>query len=171
MTGMNQCVVAVFESHEAARSAVKAVISAGVDRGAVSLIGRTLEDENELRDVINQGDKGQKGVATGAGLGGLLGLVAGAALLPLPGLGPFLALGPLAAGATGAVVGGLLGGLSEWGVEPDEVERYEKLLKEGQSLVVVAGPPEGVATGEEVLRTRQPSEIKVHATESDSKVD
>ncbi len=89
--------------------------------------------------------KAPEGAVTGAGaggvLGGTLGLLAGIGALAIPGLGPFIAAGPLMAAlsgaAAGAAVGGLTGALVGMGIPEYEAKLYEGKLRSGRLLVSV----------------------------------
>jgi hypothetical protein len=89
--------------------------------------------------------KAPEGTATGAGtggvLGGALGWLAGIGALAVPGLGPFVAAGPIMAAlsgaAVGAAVGGITGALVGMGIPEYEAKRYEGKLQEGSILVSV----------------------------------
>jgi hypothetical protein len=81
------------------------------------------------------------GATTGGIIGGTLGLLAGIGALAIPGLGPFIAAGPLMAtlsglGAGGAI-GGIIGALIGAGIPEFEAKRYENVLKEGGILLAV----------------------------------
>ena len=81
------------------------------------------------------------GAGTGAVVGGALGLLAGIGALAIPGLGPFIAAGPimgaLAGAGTGGVVGGLIGALVGMGIPEYEAKRYEGMIKAGRVLLSV----------------------------------
>ena len=89
--------------------------------------------------------KAPEGVATGAGtggvIGGALGWIAGIGALAIPGVGPFIAAGPIMAAlsgaAIGAAVGGVAGGLIGLGIPELEAKRYEGLIKDGNILISV----------------------------------
>jgi uncharacterized membrane protein len=85
-------------------------------------------------------------------------LLAGIGLIAIPGLGPFIAAGPLMAAIGGAALGGAAGGLGGalLGVTmPDhQIKLYESLLKEGNVLIIVhTDSPEEVDKAEEVLKS------------------
>jgi hypothetical protein len=92
-----------------------------------------------------QHTKAPEGAATGAGtggvLGGALGWLAGIGALAIPGLGPFIAAGPIVAAlsgaAAGAALGGLTGALIGMGIPEYEAKRYEGKVKEGNLLISV----------------------------------
>jgi hypothetical protein len=89
--------------------------------------------------------KAPEGAATGAGaggvIGGALGLLAGLGALAIPGLGPFIAAGPIMAALSGAAVGAAVGGLSGaligLGIPEFEAKRYEARLRDGGILISV----------------------------------
>jgi hypothetical protein len=81
------------------------------------------------------------GAATGAVLGGALGWLVGAGALAIPGLGPFIAAGPILAALSGAFAGGAVGGttgaLIGLGIPEYEAQLYESRLREGNILIAV----------------------------------
>ena len=81
------------------------------------------------------------GVVAGGAIGGTLGLLAGIGSLAIPGLGPFIAAGPimgaLAGGGVGGAVGGVVGALVGMGVPEYEAKRYQGRVKDGGVLVSV----------------------------------
>jgi hypothetical protein len=103
-------------------------------------------DKGTTRDFAHETHtKAPEGAATGAGtggvLGGALGWVAGIGALAIPGVGPFIAAGPIMAAlsgaAVGAAVGGIAGGLIGLGIPEIEAKRYEGKIKEGNILISV----------------------------------
>ena len=81
------------------------------------------------------------GVTTGGILGGALGWLAGIGTLAIPGVGPFIAAGPIMAAlsgvALGATVGGIAGALIGMGIPEFEAKRYEGKIREGRILISV----------------------------------
>lgn len=81
------------------------------------------------------------GATAGGVTGGVLGLLAGIGALAIPGVGPFIAAGPLMAAlsgsALGATAGGLVGGLIGLGIPEIEAKRYEEKLRNGNFLIAV----------------------------------
>lgn len=138
---MSRTAVGYFRDRASADRAYDALMQNGFDRDDVSVIGRGAEGRTGLAD---DGDQA-KGAATGAAAGGILGLLIGAAALAIPGIGPIVAIGPLAASltgaaagaATGAVVGGVAGALTQAGVPEDEARYYEERFRTGGILLVV----------------------------------
>jgi len=103
-------------------------------------------DRESTRDFAHEkSTKAPEGAAAGAGtgavLGGALGWLAGIGALAIPGLGPFIAAGPIMAAlggmGAGAAVGGLSGALIGMGIPEYEAKFYEGKLKEGSVLIAV----------------------------------
>src|SRR5947209_7714214 len=92
-----------------------------------------------------QHTKVPEGAATGAGtggvLGGALGWLVGIGALAIPGLGPFIAAGPIMAALSGAAVGaatgGIVGSLVGMGIPEYEAKRYQNRIREGRVLIAV----------------------------------
>jgi hypothetical protein len=105
-----------------------------------------LPDKSGTRDFAHeQHTKAPEGATTGAGAGGLLGgslgWLVGIGALAIPGLGPFIAAGPIMAAlggaAVGAAVGGLTGALIGMGIPEYEAKAYEGKLMAGNILIAV----------------------------------
>jgi len=103
-------------------------------------------DKDTTRDFAHEKHtKAPEGTATGAGTGGIiggaLGWIAGIGALAIPGVGPFIAAGPIMAAlsgaAVGAAVGGVAGGLIGLGIPEIEAKRYEGKIREGNLLLSV----------------------------------
>lgn len=94
------------------------------------------------------------GVGTGGAIGGALGWIAGIGALAIPGVGPFIAAGPIIAAlsgaAIGATVGGITGGLIGMGIPELEAKRYEGKLKQGNILISVH-----TESSEEIARAKE----------------
>jgi hypothetical protein len=117
--------------------------NAGFSSNDISVL---LPDKSTTRDFAHQkGTKAPEGAVTGAGtggvLGGTLGWLAGIGALAIPGLGPFIAAGPIMAAlggaAVGATAGGFIGGLVGMGIPEYEAKRYESKLRDGRILMSV----------------------------------
>jgi hypothetical protein len=96
------------------------------------------------------------GATAGGALGGALALLAGAGALAIPGVGPFIAAGPLVAGLAGLGVGGAVGGLGGalvgMGLPEDEAKRYLNQIGAGHTLLVVhCDTPAEVLKAKEIL--------------------
>jgi hypothetical protein len=113
---------------------------------ATSEISVLMPDTAGTRDVGHvKATKAPEGATTGAATGGVtggvLGLLAGIGALAIPGLGPFIAAGPIMAALSGAAVGGttggIVGGLIGLGIPELEAKRYDDKLRKGNYLIAV----------------------------------
>ena len=163
---MSRSVLALYEDVADARKAVAALVESGVPREEISLI---LRDEEQLvasyyNEVATPLDDTIEGLATGAFMGGLAGLLAGLFALVLPGLGPVVAAGPLAAGlagtGVGALAGGLLGALIDLGVDRPEAEYYIEGIRRGGVLVAATADDATVDDVVSILDRYDPIDLK-----------
>jgi uncharacterized membrane protein len=136
-------IVGIFDTEHEATRAIEGLQNRGFRNEEISVITR---DRDELRNISDEtGTMAPEGVATGAAtggvVGGIAGLLAGIGALAIPGIGPILAAGPIAATLTGAAVGagagGLVGGLVGLGIPEDEAHEYEGYVDKGKILVLV----------------------------------
>jgi len=103
-------------------------------------------DKDTTRDFAHEKNtKAPEGAVAGAGTGGLvggtLGWIVGIGALAIPGVGPFIAAGPILAALSGAAIGaaagGIAGGLIGLGIPELEAKRYEGKVKAGNILISV----------------------------------
>lgn len=140
---MAEKIVGVFASEHDAANAVQDLKSLGYRAEEISVVGKSKADIDTIHDET--GTKAPEGIATGAATGGVLGgvagLLAGLGALAIPGIGPILAAGPIAATLTGAAVGagtgGLVGGLVGLGIPEEEAKEYNSYVNSGRILVMV----------------------------------
>ena len=104
-THVNSSIVAVYPDHDAAERSVRQLHEAGIPMSDLSIIGRGSQTTEEPVGFVSAGDYASAGAATGAWLGGLLGLCVGAAFLVLPGIGPIVVAGPLSAALLAGIEG------------------------------------------------------------------
>jgi len=119
--------------------------------------------------------KAPEGAVTGAGtggvIGGALGWLASIGVLAIPGVGPFIAAGPILAAlsgaAIGATVGGITGSLIGMGIPELEAKRYESKLQEGNILIAVhAEDPDEVARAKKIFETAEAADIRTTSENS-----
>jgi hypothetical protein len=133
-------VVGVFGSSRQAEEAFGRLRSLGLGADHVSLLAPgTPSSEIERRTPTEPGEKPGMGAALGSVVGGAVGL--STAALVLPGVGPIVVAGMLAAGIAGAAGGGVVGDRIEndlaHGIPRQELMEYEPRLREGKALVIV----------------------------------
>jgi hypothetical protein len=147
-----------YDSYEQARAAVDAIEKAGIPSADVSLIA----NEHVLAGSAN--GEAVADTATGAGIGGVVGggagLLAGLGLLAIPGLGPVVAAGWLAAtavgAAAGATTGGLVAALIDAGVDDEQAASLSDSVRRGSTLVTVRVPDDEVGRIEGLLSIHRP---------------
>src|SRR6266566_1807455 len=143
MAGKNTAVFGIYSSYGQGESAVDALRAAGFRNTDISVL---FPENVGSKDFAHQkGTKAPEGATTGAGtgalIGGGLGWLAGIGALAIPGLGPFIAAGPIMAALAGAGVGGAVGGITGaligMGIPEYEAKRYEGRVKDGGILLSV----------------------------------
>jgi hypothetical protein len=139
-------VVAVFETHGQAESAIDALWHEGFRHDQIGILipGEGVAEATTRTEGLEE--NAASGAATGAITGGALGAIAGAAVAGMiPGIGPVLAAGLLAGAvggaAAGAAVGTFLGPFIALGLSEEEARHYQKQFTAGRTIVVVK--PEG----------------------------
>ncbi len=143
MAGKKTAVFGIYRTRTTAETAVDELISAGFPSADVSVLLPDVQSTKELAHEKNtKAPEGTTtGVATGGAVGGTLGLLAGIGALAIPGLGPFIAAGPIMAAlagvGVGGAVGGIVGALVGMGIPEYEAKRYEGRVKDGGILLSV----------------------------------
>jgi hypothetical protein len=143
MAGKKTAVFGIYSSLASADNATDALVRAGFPASDISAL---LPDNLGTKEIGTQkATKAPEGAATGAGsgavLGGALGLLAGIGAIAIPGVGPFIAAGPIMAALAGVGVGGAVGGVTGaligLGIPEYEAKRYEGRIQKGGILLSV----------------------------------
>jgi hypothetical protein len=151
-------VVGTFSSRDSAQSCIDELKSEGFTSSNVSIVSR----DDSSGGGGGNADSGMGGATTGGLIGGAAGLLAGVGALAVPGIGPLLAAGPIAATLTGAVGGGLLGGLIDMGIPEDRSEYYEGQVKGGKVLAMVEASSARVDKAAQIMRRHGASDVETH---------
>jgi len=106
---MDRTAVGYFQDRSSADRAYDLLIQRGFAKNDISIVGRGAEGKPGLVDAGHEGHDVSAG--EGAATGGIVGLLLGAAAMLIPGIGPVVAVGPLAAGLAGALTGGVTGAI------------------------------------------------------------
>ena len=164
---MSKTITRLFDNYSDATAAVRELEQLGIRHDDLSIVASNADQhhgdhgtrgDGDLDDVNDHGDV-TRGTSTGALLGGAGGLLAGLGLLAIPGLGPIVAAGWLAATAAGAGIGaaggaatgGIVGALKNAGHTEDEANVYSEGVRRGGSLVSAKVPDDLVSQTEAVL--------------------
>jgi hypothetical protein len=143
MSEKNTAVFGIYTNYTTVEMGVENLKSAGFSNRDISVL---LPESAGSRDFAHEkGTKAPEGATTGAGtgvvLGGAMGWLLGIGALAIPGLGPFIAAGPIMAALAGAGVGGAVGGITGaligMGIPEYEAKRYEGRVKDGGILLSV----------------------------------
>jgi len=169
---MVKTVVGSFDSISEAASAARDLRAAGFMDNDVSVIANNQQRSADPGVEVTEPDK-VSGTATGIVAGGALGGAAGLAVslmgLAIPGIGPILAAGPIAAAlagaGAGAVAGGLIGGLTDAGVSETHAEYYAEAVRRGGALVTVRADEARADEAEAIIRRHGAFDIEDRATQ------
>lgn len=156
---MAKTIVAVFEDFARAGAAIQALREEGFQKDQISLVlsdaqgeyGQQLSEDSDVWTPTGPRQMAEGaglGTGIGAALGGLGGLLIGLGVLVVPGVGPVVAAGPLAAAfsglvgagmgaAAGAVTGGAIGALVEAGIPEEQAQTFLDEVRAGRTLVAV----------------------------------
>jgi hypothetical protein len=140
---MSKAVVGIVNADPQVLKILGDLKAAGFSNDDISVL---MPDKSGTRDFAHEhGTKAPEGAVTGAGaggvLGGALGWLTGLGALAIPGLGPFIAAGPIMAALSGAAVGAAAGGLAGTlvglGIPEVQAKQYEGKIKGGNILIAV----------------------------------
>ena len=169
---MSKAVFGIATTYAQAETIVDRLKTAGFYNNDISVL---LPDKDGTRDFAHEKNtKAPEGAAAGAGtggvVGGVLGWLVGIGSLAIPGLGPFVAAGPIMAAlsgaAVGSAVGGLTGALVGLGIPEFEAKRYEGKLKQGNILISIhSEDSKQTDRAEQILKNAHAQDIS-SATES-----
>jgi hypothetical protein len=150
-------VFGIYSTRAVVESATDFLVKAGFPTSDISvLLPERLGGSHDLgtENVTKAPEGAVAGVTAGGVIGGTLGLLAGVGLLAIPGLGPFVAAGPIVAGLAGIGMGGWVGGcagaLVGVGIPEYEAKQYEGRLQKGGILLSVH-----CDTAEEIRRAKE----------------
>lgn len=163
---MAKTIVGSFDSFEEAQEVVRDLQQRGYSRDDISVIANnaTGKYSETAATVSETGANTATGAAAGGVLGGAAGLVVGLMGLAIPGIGPIVAAGPIAAAlagaGVGAVAGGLIGGLTGVGVSEDDASYYAESVRRGGALVTVRADDSKADDAVHVMRSHGAVDIE-----------
>ncbi|MCK6628794.1 MAG: hypothetical protein L6R45_26905 [Anaerolineae bacterium] len=160
-------IVGLFENEQNADAAIRELQRDGFDRNRFGVITQNrvmqkVNREEEIQEGPIQAES-KLGPAGGATVGGLTGLLFGLGALLIPGIGPVVATGAIAAAVggagIGAAAGGLLGALTSQGITEEGADFYAEGIKRGGVLVIVEAEESHVPLVKEVMQKHGVVEI------------
>jgi hypothetical protein len=151
-------VTGLFDTYGDASAAVANLKSAGIPDDDISIVSNN--GDGHYKEESNAAEGAGAGAGVGAVVGGAGGLLTGLGMLAIPGVGPVVAAGWLAALAVGAVggaavggaAGGLIGALTSSGVPEADAEVYAEGVRRGGTLVTARVDDNRYAEAENILR-------------------
>jgi len=170
-------IVGSFDSFEEAQDVLRDLQQKGFSRDDISVIANDARGQYSQHDgtegqlprdapgtLSDTGAGSATGAAAGGVLGGAAGLVVGLMGLAIPGIGPIVAAGPIAAAlagaGVGAVAGGLIGGLTGVGVSEDDASYYAESVRRGGALVTVRADDSRADEAASAMRDRGAVDIE-----------
>jgi hypothetical protein len=164
-------IIAVYDTHTDAETAVAKLNQASFDVKKVSIIGKDYHTEEKVVGYYTTGDRMRAWGGLGAFWGGIWGLLFGAGFFLIPGLGPVLVAGPFLAALVGAletavVVGGasaLVAGLVSLGIPKESALKVESEIAADRFVVVVHGTEEEVLQAQSILGATSPVTMEAHS--------
>lgn len=156
---MTKTVTGLFDHYSDATSAVDQLKAAGISDGDISIVSNNSDGGHKASDNDAAEDAGT-GAGIGAAVGGVGGLLTGLGIMAIPGVGPVVAAGWLAATAAGAVAGavvggaagGLIGALTDSGVDERDAHIYAEGVRRGGTLVTAKVEEGRAAEAEAILQ-------------------
>jgi hypothetical protein len=143
MAGKNTAVFGIYTTREAVEYGIDCLRQANFRKEDISILFPENVGNKDFAHVrASKAPEGAStGAATGGVIGGVFGWLAGIGAVAIPGVGPFIAAGPIMAAlaglGVGGAVGGIAGGLVGLGIPEYEAKRYEGRVKKGGYLVSV----------------------------------
>jgi len=159
---MSVTVVGVFDRVDFAEKAAREIKNRGLRTDDISILVKN-GDQTESRDETGMvNDNISNGAVTGGIIGGLAGLLIGAGLVAIPGLGIIAAAGPITGLIGGAATGGIIGGLVDMGIPEEESKRYETDIKGGKVVFTMKTDEDKVDDVKGILQSNGAERVNAH---------
>ncbi|HWP95829.1 MAG TPA: DUF1269 domain-containing protein [Syntrophomonadaceae bacterium] len=158
---MEKKVIGYFEDPRQAEQAANELQEKGLKE--ISILGKDNrgKGDNKGKDEDGIGWGLSSATMKGGAIGGVAGLVVGAGLLAIPGIGPIIAMGPLAAALGGAATGGVAGALVDYGIPKEQSDFYETKIKEGNTVMIIKANEDKTDTIASILRNYGAKDVKI----------
>ncbi|MCV3209995.1 hypothetical protein OHD62_19320 [Mesorhizobium sp. YC-39] len=152
-------VTGLFDNYDDASDAVGQLEASGVPHSDISIVASNSTEWYDNGDSSKAAEDAAGGAGVGAVIGGAGGLLTGLGIMAIPGVGPVVAAGWLAATAVGALggaavggaAGGIVGALTDSGVPEEDANVYAEGVRRGGTLVTAKVDEDLVADAERIL--------------------
>lgn len=157
-------VTGLFDNYEDASDAVGELEANGIPDSDISIVANNstgwYDEDASVEDTSAAAEDAAGGAGVGAVIGGAGGLLAGLGIIAIPGVGPVVAAGWLAATAAGALggaavggaAGGIIGALTDSGVSEKDAHVYAEGVRRGGTLVSAKVADDLADVAERILR-------------------
>lgn len=158
---MSVTVVGVFDRVDFAEKAAREIKDRGLRTDDISIIVKNRDEAESGGEGVTN-DNISNGAVTGGIIGGLAGLLIGAGMVAIPGLGIIAAAGPITGLIGGAATGGIIGGLVDLGIPEEESKRYETDIREGKVVFTMRTEEDKVEDIRNVLQSNGAERVNAH---------
>ncbi|QKC98308.1 general stress protein [Mesorhizobium sp. NZP2298] len=153
-------VTGLFDNYDDANDAVGELVATGVPRDDISIVANNATGWHKEDDETEAAGDAATGAGVGAVIGGAGGLATGLGLMAIPGVGPVVAAGWLAAAAVGAVggavvggaAGGIIGAMTNAGVPENDAHVYAEGVRRGGTMVTAKVDDRLAPNAEQILK-------------------
>ncbi|NLX76733.1 MAG: hypothetical protein GXZ01_05065 [Clostridiaceae bacterium] len=159
---MSVTVVGIFNRVDYAEKAAREIKERGLRTDDISIIVKNKDENGGQRGEGMTNDNISNGAVTGGIIGGLAGLLIGAGMVAIPGLGIIAAAGPITGLIGGAATGGIIGGLIDLGIPEQESKRYETDIREGKVVFTMRTEEEKVEEIRNILQANGAERVNTH---------
>lgn len=158
---MEKKVIGYFADNGQAEQAANELKDKGIKE--ISILGKDSRSKEGKQNRDEDGLSWGLSSATmkGGAIGGVAGLVLGAGALAIPGIGPIIALGPLAAALGGAATGGIAGALFDYGIPREQSDFYENKIKEGNTVIIIKAAEDKTDSIASILKNHGAKDVKI----------
>jgi hypothetical protein len=173
---MQKTIVALYDDTQHAQQTVKDLVDKGISRDQISIMASNSRGDITEMPATGAAEGAGVGAGIGAAMGGIGGLLVGLGALVIPGIGPVLAAGPLAAAlggvagagagaVAGGAAGGILGALTDIGVNDEQAGYYAEGIRRGGTLVTVQTEDNRASQAVDVMNRHDPVDVRTRASE------
>lgn len=159
---MSVTVVGVFDRVDYAEKAAREIKEQGLRTDDISIIVKNKDESEAGGGEGMTNDNISNGALTGGVIGGLAGLLIGAGMVAIPGLGIIAAAGPITGLIGGAATGGIIGGLVDLGIPEEEGKKYETDIREGKVVFTMRTDEGKVEDIQNILQSNGAERVNTH---------